>query len=820
MAWLINSMTQEISENFLLFQTAKEIWESVQDTFSCKDNTAELFEIEGLLHDLRQGENSVTSYFTNLTRYWQKVDLLESHCWKCQDDGENHRKIVETKRVFKFLFGLDKSLDEVRSRILSTKPLPTIHESVSEVRREESRRKVMLGRTSLNPLESSSLASHEGTYNPTGDQSPWSTGHVASQAQQHKKPRGRPWCEHCRKPGHTKETCWKLHGKPADWKPRGHVAAVAQFNPDQMNILQSIINRVQGSSSSTSPPVNSEPVAQQGNLATALHTEISTSWIVDSGASDHMTGKYSLFTSYTPCKQEIYVSIADGSRSRVIGIGSVRLLPQDMNSGRMIGRAELCGGLYLLKTITPPQAEIKPTSLNLCFNSGPTLSQVDGATSSDDQPQTTSEPSQEIPRGTQTPNCQELSPDEVTESTEEGNIPGNSSDPLSDIELPIALRKHHRTRSSNEQADFLYYGKLSANFRAFLSKIDDVRVPNTVHEALEDPAWRAATFKEFQALEQNGTWDITDLPPGKRTVGCRWLFSVKHQPDRTIERLKARLVAKGYTQSYEIDYQETFAPVAKLNTIRILLSLAVNLEWETRRRSDDEEETHRLKQVLSKEFEIKDLGRLRYFLGMEVGRTKDRIAISQRKYVMDLLKDTGTIGCKASETPMDSTSKLVARGNEPACNKDQYQRLVGKLIYLAHTRPDIGFSVSVVSRFMSNPSEVHMEAVLRILRYLRGNPGKGIMFRKCSNRSVEVYTDADWAGDASDRRSTSGHCSYVWGNIVSWRSKKQSVVERSSAEAELRSLALGICEGMWHQRVLEELRVDNHKSVSIFCDNQ
>lgn len=114
MAWLINSMTPEIIENFLLFQSSREIWVAAQETFSCKENAAELFEIEKSLHDLRQGESTFTTYFTTLTRYWQKVDILESPSWTSQADGENHRKIIETKRVFKFLFGLDKSLDEVR----------------------------------------------------------------------------------------------------------------------------------------------------------------------------------------------------------------------------------------------------------------------------------------------------------------------------------------------------------------------------------------------------------------------------------------------------------------------------------------------------------------------------------------------------------------------------------------------------------------------------------------------------------------------------------------------------------------------------------
>lgn len=154
------------------------------------------------------------------------------------------------------------------------------------------------------------------------------------------------------------------------------------------------------------------------------------------------------------------------------------------------------------------------------------------------------------------------------------------------------------------------------------------------------------------------------------------------------------------------------------------------------------------------------------------------------------------LGCKPVDTPMDANVKLLARTNEAATDKERFQQLVGKLIYLTHTRPDIGFAVSMVSRFMSNPSETHMDAVMRILQYLKSAPGTGLSFKKRRSRGVEVFTDADWAGYVPDRRSTSGMCTYVWGNLVTWRSKKQSVVSRSSAEAELRSLASGVCEGI------------------------
>ncbi|KAM6556207.1 hypothetical protein CsatB_003226 [Cannabis sativa] len=169
---------------------------------------------------------------------------------------------------------------------------------------------------------------------------------------------------------------------------------------------------------------------------------------------------------------------------------------------------------------------------------------------------------------------------------------------------------------------------------------------------------------------------------------------------------------------------------------------------------------------------------------------------------------------------MDPNTKLEAQTDGTKVDRGRYQRLVGRLIYLTHTRPDISFAVSVVSQFLNNPFEEHMDAVYRILRYLKGTPGKGLMFRKTLNKDLQIYTDADWAGSLTDRRSTSGYCSYVWGNLVSWRSKKQQVVARSSAEAEFRALAHGICEGMWLKRLLDELRIKLEGPIDVLCDNQ
>ena len=142
-------------------------------------------------------------------------------------------------------------------------------------------------------------------------------------------------------------------------------------------------------------------------------------------------------------------------------------------------------------------------------------------------------------------------------------------------------------------------------------------------------------------------------------------------------------------------------------------------------------------------FEIKELGKLQYFLGIEVSYSRQGIFISQRKYVTDLLEETGKLGCKPVTTPIEPNQKLAEAQEEATVDREMYQRLVGKLIYLAHTRLDISYAVSLISQFMHNPKQSHLQAAHRVLHYLKGSPGKGVLFKKNPDLKLEAYTDAD-----------------------------------------------------------------------------
>ena len=189
---------------------------------------------------------------------------------------------------------------------------------------------------------------------------------------------------------------------------------------------------------------------------------------------------------------------------------------------------------------------------------------------------------------------------------------------------------------------------------------------------------------------------------------------------------------------------------------------------------NDEREKHDVKQRLAKEFEIKELRKLKYFLGIEVAYSTQGIFISKQKYMTDLLAEIGKIECKPVSAPMDPNHKLGEAKEEPMVDKRMYRRLVGRLIYLAHTRLDIAYSMSIIFQFMHYPREPHLQAAYKVLHYLKGNPRKEILFKKNDTLALEAYTNTDYAGSIADRRSTTGYCTFLGGNLVTWRSKKQS----------------------------------------------
>ena len=187
--------------------------------------------------------------------------------------------------------------------------------------------------------------------------------------------------------------------------------------------------------------------------------------------------------------------------------------------------------------------------------------------------------------------------------------------------------------------------------------------------------------------------------------------------------------------------------------------------------------------------------------------------------MLDLLKETGKLGAKPCIAPMLPNHNFTKDG-ELFAHPERYRRLVGKLNYLLVTQPDIAYSVSVVSQFMSSPTVHHWAALEQILCYLKGAPGRGILYRNHGHTHIECFSDADWAGAKMDRRSTIGSCVFVGGNLVSWKSKKQNVVSRSSAESEYKAMAQSTCEIMWVYQFLTEIGINMLLLAKLWCDNK
>ncbi|XP_019098312.1 PREDICTED: uncharacterized protein LOC109131601 [Camelina sativa] len=238
---------------------------------------------------------------------------------------------------------------------------------------------------------------------------------------------------------------------------------------------------------------------------------------------------------------------------------------------------------------------------------------------------------------------------------------------------------------------------------------------------------------------------------------------------------------------------------------------------------DDHEGIKDIKAHLNSVFDIKDLGELKYFLGIEVCRSPEGLFLSQRKYTLDLLCETGKLGAKPVDTPLPNGYQVEQKGerNDPPYeDPSRYRRLVGKLIYLTLTRPDICYAVNQVSQYMKAPTTYHWNILERILHYLKKSPGQGIWMGKNDNTDLVGYCDADWAGDRTDRRSTTGYCTFIGGNLVTWKTKKQKVVSMSSAESEYRAMRKLTTELTWLKALLEELGIKPSTPIPMHCDNE
>ena len=447
----------------------------------------------------------------------------------------------------------------------------------------------------------------------------------------------------------------------------------------------------------------------------------------------------------------------------------------------------------------------------------------------------------------------------------------------------------------------------SINNMAFVSQIE----PSRVDDAINDEHWILAMQEELNQFERNNVWELVPRPNDHSIIGTKWVFKNKLDENGVITRNKARLVAKGYNQQEGIDYEETYAPVARLEAIRLLLAYASSLNfklyqmdvksaflngsiqeevyveqppgfesfekpnhvfklkkalyglkqaprawYETlskfllekdfqrgqvdktlfikRDKKDtllvqvyvddiifgatNESLCKEFSEIMTNKFEMSMMGELNYFLGLQIKQMSEGTFICQSKYCRELLKRFEMDNAKEIQTPMSTSEHLDKdeKGKEVEITK--YRGMIGSLLYLTASRPDIMFSVCLCARFQSCPKESHLKSVKRIMRYLVGTTHVGLWYPKGSPLSLVGYSDSDFAGCKLDRKSTSGTCHLLGSSLVSWFSRKQVSVALSTTEAEY--VAAGSCcaQILWMRQQLQDfgLSLDH---IPLRCDN-
>ena len=417
--------------------------------------------------------------------------------------------------------------------------------------------------------------------------------------------------------------------------------------------------------------------------------------------------------------------------------------------------------------------------------------------------------------------------------------------------------------------------------------------------------------EELAQFEKNEVWTLVPSPSNHPIIGTKWVFRNKLNEDGKIVRNKARLVAQGYSQEEGIDYDETYAPVARLEAIRMLLSFAcfknfklyqmdvksaflngyISEQVFVRQPPGFENSSYPnhvyklskalygLKQaprawyerlskflidkgfkrgkvdttlfikskdkdlllvqiyvddiifgssnpslceefasLMQNEFEMSLMGELNYFLGLQIKQSEKGIYLSQVKYIKEILKKFGMQDCKPIATPMCTSSSLNVDENGKAVDQKAYRGIIGSLLYLTASRPDIMFSVGMCARYQANPKESHLVASKRILRYIKGTSNLGLFYPKSENFDLIAYSDADYGGCKIDRKSTSGICHFLGRSLVSWGSKKQSTVDLSSTEAEYVAASSCCTQVLWIKHQLEDFGI-MLSEVPIKCDN-
>nr|GEU99414.1 ribonuclease H-like domain, reverse transcriptase, RNA-dependent DNA polymerase [Tanacetum cinerariifolium] len=371
-----------------------------------------------------------------------------------------------------------------------------------------------------------------------------------------------------------------------------------------------------------------------------------------------------------------------------------------------------------------------------------------------------------------------------------------------------------------------------------------------------DQKWIEAMKVELDSINRNNTWELTTQPKGHKAIGLKWVFKTKKDANENIIKHKARLVAKGYIQEHGIDFEEVFAPVARMETIRLLLAIAAkingkkdngkvyrvikplyglrqaprarNIKLDTLKSLDfkkcaleqaiytktskdstlligvyvddliitgtPKKEIDKFKAQMEEKFEMSDLGLLAYYLGIEVTQTNGNSSIKQSAYTNKILKEAGMLDYNKTLIPMDRGTRLTKVTEGTMANSTEYRSLIGCLRYLLHTRPDLSYSVGLLSRFMQKLREQHIKAIRQVLRYVKGIKDYGITYKHNGGNKIHGFSDSSYGVNTQEGKRTTGIIFYY----------------ATSAATQ----------ALWLKRLLSKLTHSEEEKVTIRVDNK
>ncbi|GKA55772.1 retrovirus-related pol polyprotein from transposon TNT 1-94 [Tanacetum coccineum] len=373
--------------------------------------------------------------------------------------------------------------------------------------------------------------------------------------------------------------------------------------------------------------------------------------------------------------------------------------------------------------------------------------------------------------------------------------------------------------------------------------------PKNVKEAITDPAWIESMQEELLQFKRLDVWVLVLSPDNVKPITLKWLFKNKHAEENTIIRDKTRLVVRGYRQEEGIDFEESFVPVARMEAIRIFLVYAAHKSFTVFQMdvkiaflhegivwvkastkgmvyvddiifgSTHPRYTQLFSDLMKSRFKMSMMGKMMFFLGLQVNQSPCGVFINQSKYVLEILKKYGMEAYDPVGTPMEIKDKLDLDQNGSLVDATKYRSMIGALMYLTSSRPDIVHATCLCARYQAKPTEKHLKEVKRIFRYLRGTVNTGLWYSKDSGFELTGFSDADYAGCKDTFKSTSGGAQFLGEKLVSWSSKKQDCTALSTAEAEYVSLSVCCAQVLWMRTQLTDYGFHFNK-IPIYCDSK